>query len=232
MLDKQINMYSIDTGHFYTNHEKYLHDMNCKYRRERNYVANKLPDLEKALAEYGYGDKDFRAMKRLAAVDIVDEAEALLDEYQHWCRLIVHKRQKAKESKAQLLKLLENRVEHNVRTKGCDHIRAVREDSLNDNNVISVFESALSRTIGIQQDELTDALMVVQVYYFDVFKDISFFGFTYKGEKYRYFTSSAGQIRKKKAVFIKESVWERIEKTVMCGLTTDKINAMGGNNPN
>ena len=44
MLDKQYNLYSVDTGHFYSNHEKYLHDMNCKYRRERNYVNNKLPD--------------------------------------------------------------------------------------------------------------------------------------------------------------------------------------------
>ena len=42
MLDTQINMYSVDTGHFYSNHEKYLHEMNCKYRRERNYVNNKL----------------------------------------------------------------------------------------------------------------------------------------------------------------------------------------------
>lgn len=74
--------------------------------------------------------------------------------------------------------------------------------------------------------------MVVQVYYFDVFKDIAFYGFLYNGEKYRYFTSSAGQIRKKKAVFIKESVWSRIEKTVMCGLTIDKINSKGGNNVN
>jgi hypothetical protein len=25
MLDAQINIYSVDTGHFYSNHEKYLH---------------------------------------------------------------------------------------------------------------------------------------------------------------------------------------------------------------
>ena len=103
---------------------------------------------------------------------------------------------------------------------------------MKDTNVISVFESSLTRTIGIKKDELTDALIVVQVYYFDVFKDLSFYGFMYKGEKYRYFTSSAGQIRKKKAVFIKESVWNQVEKTVMCGLTIDKINSKGGNNVN
>ena len=65
-----------------------------------------------------------------------------------------------------------------------------------------------------------------------MYKRQSFYGFIYKGEKYKYFTSSAGQIRKKKAVFIKESVWNKIEKTVMCGLTIDKINSKGGNNVN
>lgn len=227
-------MYSCDTGHFYSNHEKYLHDINCKYRRERNYVNNKLPEIEKKLKEFGYSDEDIKNLKndKTEEVDIIDSSYDTVSEYCHWNRLVKHKREKAKESKEKLLTLLANKVAQNELADGKDHIRTIREDSLNDNNVISVFDSALSRTIGIKQDELTDALMVVQVYYFDVFKDISFYGFTYKGEKYKYFTSSAGQIRKKKAVFMKESVWNRIEKTVMCGLTIDKINSKGGNNVN
>lgn len=234
MLDKQINMYSVDTGHFYSNHEKYLHNMNCKYRRERNYVNNKLPEIEKKLKEFGYSDNDIRNLKndKTEEVDVIDGSYDTISEYLHWISIIKHKREKAKESKDKLLTLLSNRVKQNELTDGKDHIRCIREDELNDSNVISVFESSLSRTIGIKQDELTDALMVVQVYYFDVFKDISFYGFMYKGEKYKYFTSSAGQIRKKKAVFIKESVWNKIEKTVMCGLTIDKINSKGGSNVN
>lgn len=227
-------MYSVDTGNFYSNHEKYLHDMNCKYRRERNYVNNKLPEVEKQLKEFGYSDDDIRNLKNgiTEEIDIIDDSYDVVSEYLHWTRLIVHKRGKAKESKEKLLTLLSNKVAQNELTEGKDHIRHIRDNSLNDNNVISVFDSALSRTIGIRQDELTEALMVVQVYYFDVFKDISFYGFMYNGEKYRYFTSSAGQIRKKKAVFIKESVWNRIEKTIMCGLTIDRINSKGGNNVN
>ncbi|WP_242996482.1 hypothetical protein [Lacrimispora amygdalina] len=236
ILDVQINMYSVDTGHFYSNHEKYLHDMNCKYRRERNYLNNKLPELEKNLKEFGYSKDDislFRSNKsEEVEFEILPEHIDTIQEYIKWNNLIRHKREKAKDSKEKLLTLLSNKVSQNEKTDGKDHIREIREGSLTDNNVISVFDSALTRTIGIKQDELTDALMVVQVYYFDVFKDISFYGFTYKGEKYKYFTSSAGQIRKKKAVFIKESVWNRIEKTVMCGLTIDKINSKGGNNVN
>ncbi len=208
--------------------------MNCKYRRERNYVNNKLPEIEKKLKEFGYTDDDIKNLKKdkTEEVDIIDSSYDTVAEYLHWTKLIAHKREKAKESKEKLLTLLSNRVKQNELTDGKDHIRCIREGELNDNNVISVFDSALSRTIEIKQDELTESLMVVQVYYFDVFKDISFYGFMYKGEKYKYFTSSAGQIRKKKAVFIKESVWNRIEKTIMCGLTINKINLKGGNNVN
>lgn len=236
MLDTQVNMYLIDTGTFYSNHEKYLHDMNCKYRRERNYINNKLPPIEEQLEELGYSEKDISCMKNNKLDKVESEIRQkdldLINEYIHWNQLIVRKRKKAHESKDKLLTLLSNRMNQNETTDGKDHIRCVRESDLHDNNVISVFESSLTRTIGIKQDELTDALIVVQVYYFDVFKDISFYGFKYKGEKYKYFTSSAGQIRKKKAVFIKESVWNNIEKTVMCGLTIEAINAKGGNNVN
>lgn len=236
MLDKQCNIYSIDTGHFYSNHEKYLHDINCKYRRERNYLNNKLPDLEKQLKEYGYSKKDISLFKsnkfEEVVTEILPEHMEIIEEYVKWNKLIIHKREKANDSKEKLLTLLSNKIHQNEITNGKDHLRKIRDNSLTDNNVISVFDSALTRTIGIKQDELTDTLMVVQVYYFDVFKDLSFYGFIYKGEKYKYFTSSAGQIRKKKAVFIKESIWNRIEKTIMCGLTIDKINSKGGNNVN
>ena len=227
-------MYSADTGHFYSNHEKYLHNMNCKYRRERNYIQNKLPEIEKRLKQFGYTEDDIKNLKsnKTEEVDIIESSYHTVSEYLHWTRLIKHKREKAKESKEKLLTLFSNKVNQNELTDGKDHTRTIKEDRLSDTNIISVFDSALSRTIGIKQEELTDALIVVQVYYFDVFKDISFYGFTYKEEKYKYFTSSAGQIRKKKAIFIKESVWNKIEKTVMCGLTIDRINSKGGNNVN
>lgn len=105
---------------------------------------------------------------------------------------------KATQTKEKLLMLLANKARQNELTDGKDHIRTIPENSFKDTDVISMFDSALSRAIGIEQDALTDALIVVQIYYFDIFKDISFYGFTYKGEKYQYFTSSAGQIRQKK----------------------------------
>lgn len=235
MLDTQINLYSVDTGHFYSGHEKYLHDMNCRYRRERNYISNQLPGLEKQLMDAGLTKEELSALKKdgskpVSAVS--GQTCELIRKYCSCCSIIKHKQDKAKQSGEALAALLANRVRQNEQTNGRDHIRTLRHNDLHDNNVISVFESALTRTIGIPADGMTDALIVVQVYYFDVFKDLTFYGFLFHGEKYRYYTSSAGQIRQKKAIFIKETVWNRIEKSIMCGLTIDKINAKGGINVN
>ena len=149
MLDTQINMYSIDTGTFYSNHEKYLHDMNCKYRRERNFINNKLPPIENKLIELGYNTDEFGILKRgqydKLKNGIIQGSDKLLEEYLFWNNLIVHKRNKAHESKNQLLRLLSNKMKANELSNGKDHIRTIREDELHDNNVISVFESSLSR---------------------------------------------------------------------------------------
>ncbi len=206
MLDRQINLYSVDTGHFYSNHEKYLHDKIIQYKKETDHI------------------------KKLRAKNMPLSVQAA--ECEKWDRLIRYKQAKSRETKEKLLSLLSNKAKQNERTGGKDHIRHLRENDIRDHHVISVFESALTRAIGIQEDELTDSLLVVQVYYFDIFKDLSFYGFIFRDQKYKYLTSSAGQIRSKKALFIRESVWLEIEQTILCGLTVNKINARGGNNAN
>lgn len=239
-------MYSVDTGHFYSNREKYLHNLNCKYRQERNYLNNKLEGLSKSLLDNGYDEDTIKQLTKYDLEDYKNMSDGIAKDFVMTILLIKHKRNKANDSKKRLLDLLANKMNqkeflsnkieycktNNIPYDKKVDLRKLRKEELNDTNVISVFESSLTRAIGINKDELTDALIVVQVYYFDVFKDLSFFGFIYNGEKYRYFTSSAGQIRKKKAVFIKESVWNRVEKTIMCGLTIGKINSKGGNNVN
>lgn len=111
-------------------------------------------------------------------------------------------------------------------------VRTLNEDCIGIKNVISMFESTLTRTLKIPSDTLTTDLFIVQTYFFDVLKDIVVDGFMYKGEKYIYFTSSAGQIRTKKSVFIKESLFKKYHNTLMCGLTVDYINSQGGVNIN
>ena len=251
MLDVQVQILSVDTGDFYSNREAMLHWLNHKLRIERNELKKKENDIANKLFEYGIDKNDLSAILNYEFdFDSFDNGSVLSELGEEYCKvteLIKLKNRKIKESKNKLLKLLANKVESNVVTNGTHHIRELRnlnpsgdkgniykyaEEPFNDKKIISVFDSAFTRMIGAKQDELSEDFMVVQVYYFDIIKDLIYHGFTYKGEKYIYFTSSAGQIRTKKTVFIKESVWKKYEKTIMCGLTIDSINAKGGNNPN
>jgi hypothetical protein len=111
-------------------------------------------------------------------------------------------------------------------------IRTLRDDSLKDNKIISLFDSTLTRTIGAKQNKLCKDIIVVQAFFFEVLEDIIHNGFIYQGEKYCYFSSSAGQIRTKKSVFLKQSVWKKYQNTLTCGLSAEEINEKGGININ
>lgn len=51
MLDRQYYMYSIDTSHFYSSYEQYLHDMNVRYRSEYKDVQKKLQEIKEKLKQ-------------------------------------------------------------------------------------------------------------------------------------------------------------------------------------
>lgn len=162
------------------------------------------------------------------------EMSNLIKISERYLHLLTWKSYKTKYSnkiKEELLALLSKTVEDNSMTEH-KNIRQLRDDAMVDKNIISVFESSLTRMLDIGQDELTTDIMVVKVYYFDIIQDLILNGFEYQGEKYMFFTASAGQIRTKKTVFIKESLWKQHERTLMCGLSVDEINAQGGINVN
>jgi hypothetical protein len=125
---------------------------------------------------------------------------------------------------------LKNKLILNI-NKNSD-IRNLRKDSLKKSNVISLFDSVLTRVLKIEQNSLSEDIFVVQAYYFQVLENIIKNGFIHNGEKYIYLTSSAGQIRTKRSIFIKESLWNQHKETLMCGLTIEDINDQGGVNIN
>lgn len=251
-LDKQIQIISTDTAGFYSNHEIHLHLSNHRLRAERNRLVNGgfiknsdgktkrtiigLKDIECKLLEYGVNKNDLSLIQSgeydISKIENSNEIFNLVEQYYKIKDIVAIKNKAIKETKDKLLKILSHKVKANIQSNGKHHIRELRQNQTSNTNIISVFDSAFTRMIGAKQDELCEDFMVIQVYFFDILKDILLYGFIYKGEKYIYFTSSAGQIRTKKTVFIKESVWKKYEKTIMCGLTVDAINAKGGNNPN
>lgn len=110
--------------------------------------------------------------------------------------------------------------------------RQLNQAALCDKNIISLFESSLTRALNLKTNELTKDLMIINVFFFQVFEDLVKYGFECEGEKYIFLTASAGQIRTKRAVFVKESAYEQIVKRLMCGLTIEDINDQGGINTN
>ena len=95
---------------------------------------------------------------------------------------------------------------------------------------VAVFDSFLTRTLEIETGTTTEDIFIIDVYYYNVLEQLAENGFYFKNRKYKFLTSSAGQIRNKKTVFINQEIFEAKEKTLMCGLSVDTINEKGGCN--
>lgn len=130
-----------------------------------------------------------------------------------------------KKEKAKLTDLLNQHLQDTVP-------RHLNPDALTDKKVISLFESSLSRAMGIGTGELTENIFILSVYFFQVFENVVKNGFIHNGEKYIFLTASAGQIRVKKAQCIKASAYEAIKNRLTCGLSIEDINSHGGIIPN
>lgn len=220
-LNKQIFIYSIDTSAFFTDEETLeetqRHDYiykkdNLKFEKNviNQYLSNKInSDKAASSIRKRMNDKEYKVDLSLSRIEEIKESISEIN----------------KEISSRKKRLLELFPEH-------DGIRTLRPDHICEKNIVSVFESSLTRMLSMEENQLYTDIIIVQTYYYDIVESIVKNGFIYDGEKYKCFTASAGQIRTKKTVFIKESVWNQFEKTLMCGLTIDTINQKGGVNVN
>lgn len=213
-LNKQVNIYSLDTSAFYTDYERDLAYLVVGLNKKKEALIVKSEWMKRKMRKESVDNSLFA--KRLSYLwKIEEEIEALATRIN---RL-------KNESKKLLVESLENRPD--------GHCRSIREESIRMQNVISIFDSALTRMLGMKSSEIVyDDLIVVRTYYFQILKNLVLDGFMYKGEKYILLTASAGQIRTKKAVFIKEALFKKHEKTIMCGLSMEEVNRRGGMNIN
>lgn len=122
---------------------------------------------------------------------------------------------------------LKAEIDHNV-----DLVRQVRPEALAVNNIVQVFESTLVRMLHMTAGELNPAMIIVRVYYFGVAESIIKHGFDMDGDHYVFFSASAGQIRTKKFVAIRERDLQSCMNALTCGLSVEAINAQGGVNIN
>ena len=97
---------------------------------------------------------------------------------------------------------------------------------------VAIFDSALTRCCKLKDRQLNEEIVIVQVYFFDVVKSILQNGFIMNGKKYVFFSASAGQIRTKKFVAVREDLLNEHWNTLTAGLSIEEINSKGGLNIN
>ncbi|MCM3110016.1 hypothetical protein [Lederbergia lenta] len=205
-LDKQVYIYSVSTEAFYTEKETEIHNKLSKQRILKKSLQNKIHTLNNQIID---ASNDALKNSYTDRIDKLMTARNKLSKY-------------INKEKNRLIKMLNENKE----------IRNLRDDALQINKKIGLFDSALTRTLGIKIDSVSTDIIVVRVYYYQVLESLISDGFHYNGEKYIYFSSSAGQIRTKKGVWIKESLWKKHKGALTCGLDIDEINKKGGCNTN
>lgn len=204
-LDKQYCIYGIDTSAFYFEDEKSVEQKMYRVRSVKNAYKEILRDENMS-----------------AAVRIVIE-----DKY--------------RERSHELARLKETLI--GMMRGNMGRFRHLSELKLTPRNRISVFSSELTRSLEmiplnydvrqtVENTVVNEQMMVVSVFYFEVLENLIYNGFSHNGFKYVYFASSAGQIRTKKAVFVREDLLEQNWNRLACGLTIDEINSKGGMNIN
>lgn len=206
-LEKQVYIYSIGTEAFYTDKEMVIHNKLSKLRILKLKINNKIKKLD---------------------AEVKEEIAASCD-----MDTINYRRIRLSEGIRKINKHI-NKLKIDLKDLLNKHsgIRELREDSLQINKKIGMFDSALTRTLGMKIDSTSTDIMVIRVYYYQILEELISDGFIYNGEKYIYFSSSAGQIRTKKGVWIKEKKWEKHKGALTCGLDIDEINKHGGCNVN
>ncbi|MEO2601073.1 hypothetical protein [Clostridium butyricum] len=258
-MDKQFKIYSINFGAFYTDEEKEIN-------KQKIDICNKMHDIEAyyKFIEKNRVNEDELTLedyltRRTVKGDLNIFYERSKEENKKWEKELrelteserkLRKKHKIISENKNAKKLARSNEEYQklksdrkiINSKLKDKLkefkgtRKLREDSLLDENLISLFDSSFSRTIGVEYDKTTLDIICITISHYDVMEQLINNGFTFETDgqtfKYRVLTSSAGQIRKKKIVFIKENVWDKFSESIMCGLSWDKINEQGGMNIN
>ncbi|MGG3623847.1 hypothetical protein ABES25_09880 [Bacillus gobiensis] len=234
-LSKQVYIYSISTDAFFNEEERKIklfkdryHDMK-RLSTQVNDIKAKINKFNEELSEMEKKkvDKNFSKTKKKKEIEIIQHkissAQRQLD-YHKWLSEEVFKDKKV--SNASLKRELESKVRENKYTRKLNTLR------LNPSARISIFESTLTRKLKMEINKLSDKLIVVEIFNYDVFEDILERGFKYNGKRYVYWSSSSGQIRDKKAVFILKEAWDEkkggIENSITAGLSIRDINNNGG----
>lgn len=217
-LNQQVHLYNVGTDYFYNKKEDRINIKLMKARRTKQYYKDKIINID---------DLSKRKRDKLTEEDI-EKINIDNKYYRDKCSEITPT---IKYYKNKLNNLLDS---HNVRNENRlkKKKRRINVDKLKTTDIVSSFSSTLTRSLNCEINELTEDIIFIQTFYFQVTESLIKYGFYWNDEEYIPYTASAGQIRQKKFVMIKKSKYEENQMKLTCGLTEDLINEKGGVNTN
>lgn len=261
-MDKQFSIYSINFRAFYTDEEmeisnKILKTYNQMTDIEKYYnfiTKYNVSEEELILDDYLIKVHEKDGLKEFYKRN----EEQTKDWKNHLRKLTISERKKAtkdkqiKENRQAKKKSNQNELYNQLKQENKNlvkqmnklledfkGVRQLREDMLKPQNVIQIFSNSLSRTMDIEyKTKVSKDIICITISNYSVMNQLINNGFIYydkelnKTFEYIVLTSSAGQIRKKKIIFIKKELMDKYKYSIMCGLSIDRINSMGGMNIN
>ena len=243
-MDTQIKLYSVDTKAFYTSNERNYHNLKMWANKRINCIKN---ELKKQSVEFVESNKEFYEEELLCDLtlqgyfneDIIgDFNEQELEDYTN-IMIEINKKEYIEFAETQVFNILLSRHEKyntyiNIKKKveelfgeaivNFEGVRKLNKKHLSPRNIVSLFESSLTRTIGFKPEEITNDILIIRPYHYVIFEQLIKNGYDFQGKHFIILTASAGQIRTKKCVFINEELWNKYEKTLLCGLTIEDMN--------
>lgn len=231
-LSKQVYIYSLSTDAFYTEEERELKKKLSRLEDFRR-LRRKRKGIEKNILEIEL---------KLKQVDDDIEKENLSNkvinlkrqhEYFDWLKSIFPKisdpvyKNQTKKLRDDIDKLT---IEFRELVDKNQDVRQLNKNQLNPKAIVSLFESTLTRKLGMDTKAVNpnEDIIIVEIFNNKVLKDLLKKGFYHNDELYIYYSSSSGQLRDKKTMWIKKSKWDEVGLTLMCGLTEADINNRGG----
>lgn len=236
-LDKQVNIYSVDTSAFYDYYERFYDRL--KYRDNIVYKINSTyKKLKKIKSLYNSKLKsellnELQVSRYKSLIKLLetryDNYNSIFENRKNECKLLLS----GNDIKVKRKFICHQEGVFKAKKNYSNYVRTILPSAISEKDGVSIFDSSLVRILKLDYDkQINDSMFIVRIYYFDILEDLMKNGFYYNNQKYIFFGCSAGQIRQKKAVFIKEDLFKAHEKTIMCGLTGEEINRRGGMNVN
>ncbi|WP_017695712.1 RNA dependent RNA polymerase [Bacillus subtilis] len=249
-LTKSVFVYSLDSSAFYNDKEEKLNQELLQLRLYKKFLQKLAKKVVKLNNSNGADnqleltgtlleeEKGFKELEQSLITYIKGKGETEPKLSNNIDKLMACKYNKAKINRLKRIAncwINENRTKLIKEQQSFKGSRMLRGDSLKTKDgevkskkVISLFDSTLIRTLGLEYNQLTEEIMIVESFYHNVFRSLVQNGYYFNDEKYVYYASSAGQIRQKKGVFIKENTYLEKKNTLMCGLNEEIINSNGG----